>query len=98
MQQDRWRQDKDPFERFLRHLGQGEVCWRVAQAVQQHKRVRTILDRYKLKTLEDQKWVHREVLQMHRPPRPIYTAINAGQIIHQKISTEINFGSYRIFY
>ncbi len=57
-------------------------------------KLNTITDRalsQSLKTLEDHNWVERNVISTQRPPRPIYSAVNAGRIINHIIYPEINF-------
>ncbi len=44
-----------------------------------------------LKTLEVRSWVSRRVDETARPPRPIYAAVNTGQVISKVTATEISF-------
>jgi len=45
-----------------------------------------------LKSMEERKWVHRDVNNTLRPPRSIYHAVNTGGLISKITGPEINFG------
>jgi DNA-binding HxlR family transcriptional regulator len=54
----------------------------------------TITDRalsQSLKTMEVRNWVHRNVDKAARPPRPIYRAVNTGQMISNVTAPEVSF-------
>lgn len=55
----------------------------------------TITDRalsQSLMMMEDRNWVRRSVNDLARPPRPIYSAINAGEMISRVTAPEVTFG------
>jgi DNA-binding HxlR family transcriptional regulator len=57
--------------------------------------LRPITDRalsQSLKAMEIRSWVSRTVDQTARPPRSLYSAINAGGVISQVTASEIHFG------
>ena len=58
------------------------------------KRLPTITDRalsHSLKSMEAKDWVCRSVDGAARPPRPIYRAVNTGDLISQVIAPEVVF-------
>ena len=58
------------------------------------RNLRTITDRalsQTLKTMEIRSWVHRNVDEAARPPRPIYHAVNTGGLISSVAAREISF-------
>ncbi|MCC3861769.1 winged helix-turn-helix transcriptional regulator [Emcibacteraceae bacterium Y4] len=44
-----------------------------------------------LRSMEDRKWVKRDVIEEARPPKPIYQSINMGETISKFIAPEIYF-------
>lgn len=54
----------------------------------------TITDRalsQTLRSMEERRWVDRSIIDIARPPRPIYRAVNAGGIISKVIGAEVRF-------
>ncbi len=45
-----------------------------------------------LKTMEVRSWVRRSIDETERPPRSIYAAVNAGEVISRATAQEIKFG------
>lgn len=57
------------------------------------RNLRTITDRalsQSLRTMEIRSWVHRNVDDAARPPRPIYRAVNTGGLISSVMASEIS--------